>query len=156
MGCDWVQLDWREIGKVSVITANVESHVAALQEQYQEVFSESLGTITPFQSQIFLENCKSLDDSRIPVIKDECGVTTTDDSTKASILNGFFSKCFNRSVPPLIASEQPTFLNASSDDCPPNLLCSEEEVLGLLLSLDTTKANGPLSHHVESYCHFYC
>ena len=52
MGRDWlkvVRLDWREIGKVSVITA---SHVAALQEQYQEVFSESLGTITPYQAKL--------------------------------------------------------------------------------------------------------
>ena len=55
MGRNWlkvVRLDWREIGKVSVITANVESHVAALQEQYQEVFSESLGTITPYQTKL--------------------------------------------------------------------------------------------------------
>ena len=51
MGHDWlrvVRLDWRKIGKVSATTASVKSRVAALQEQYQEVFSETLGTITPF------------------------------------------------------------------------------------------------------------
>ena len=55
MGRDWlkvVRLDWREIGKVYVIPTNVDSRVAALQEQYQEVFSESLGTITPFQAKL--------------------------------------------------------------------------------------------------------
>ena len=30
-----------------------------------------------------------------------------------------------------------------SSDCPLELLCTEDEILELLLSLDTTKANGP-------------
>ena len=55
MGRDWlrvVRLDWRKIGKVSATTASVTSRVAALQEQYQEVFSETLGTITPFTAKL--------------------------------------------------------------------------------------------------------
>ena len=98
----------------------------------------------PSNPKAFRKTVKVLtkDESRVPVIKDECGVMRTDDSTKASILNDFFSKCFNKSVPPLITSEQPTFLNASSDYCPPDLFCSEK-VLALRLSLDTTKTNGP-------------
>ena len=55
MGRDWlkvVRLDWRKIGKVSATSASIESRVAALQEQYQEVFSETLGTITPFQAKL--------------------------------------------------------------------------------------------------------
>ena len=55
MGRDWlrvVRLDWRKIGKVSPTTASVTSRVAALQEQYQEVFSETLGTITPFTAKL--------------------------------------------------------------------------------------------------------
>lgn len=55
MGRDWlrvVRLDWRKIGKVSATTTSIESRVAALQEQYQEVFSETLGTITPFQAKL--------------------------------------------------------------------------------------------------------
>ena len=47
------------------------------------------------------------------------------------------------SIPPLSISDQSKFSNAISSECPPELLCSEEEVLDLLLSLDTTKANGP-------------
>ena len=54
LGRDWlkvVRLDWRNIGKVST-SANLESCVAALQNRYQEVFSEKLGTITPFQAKL--------------------------------------------------------------------------------------------------------
>ena len=52
MGCDWLRvlrLDWRKIGKVSATTVGVESQV---QEQYQEVFSETLGTIIPFATKL--------------------------------------------------------------------------------------------------------
>ena len=34
-------------------------------------------------------------------------------------------------------------LNNSSSDCPQELLCNEDDVLELLLSLDVTKANRP-------------
>ena len=55
MGRDWlrvVRLDWRKIGKVSATTAGIESRVAELQEQYQEVFGENLGTITQFTAKL--------------------------------------------------------------------------------------------------------
>ena len=54
LGRDWlkvVRLDWRSIGKVST-SASLESCVAALQNHYQDVFSEKLGTITPFQAKL--------------------------------------------------------------------------------------------------------
>ena len=58
MGRDWlkvVRLDWRTVAKVtsSVPTsANLSSHITALQDRYQEVFSETLGTISPFQAKL--------------------------------------------------------------------------------------------------------
>ena len=58
MGRDWlkvVRLDWRNIAKVtsSVPTsADLTHQIAALQERYQKVFSESLGTISPFQAKL--------------------------------------------------------------------------------------------------------
>ena len=33
--------------------------------------------------------------------------------------------------------------NVNPDECPDNLLCTEQETLALLLSIDVTKANGP-------------
>ena len=35
------------------------------------------------------------------------------------------------------------FTKTVTSDCPPELLCNWEEVLDLLLSLDTTNENGP-------------
>ena len=58
-------------------------------------------------------------------------------------MNDFFSDCFNTGIPPLTLSDETTFSSASPSDCPSDLLCSEDDVLDLLLSLDTRKANGP-------------
>ena len=56
LGLDWlrvVRLDWRSIGKVSTSTSvSLEARVAVLQDRYQEVFSEKLGTITHFQAKL--------------------------------------------------------------------------------------------------------
>ena len=43
-------------------------------------------------------------------------------------------------IPPLGTSD--LFVTTSSD-CPSELLCTEDDILELLLSSDTTKANGP-------------
>ena len=58
-------------------------------------------------------------------------------------MNDYFSSYFNNNIPPLSDTDSDTFANSASSDCPPELLCNEEEVLELLLSLDTTKENGP-------------
>ena len=65
------------------------------------------------------------------------------DELKASVLNNYFSKCFNNTIPPLTDSDHATYQHTCSSDYPEHLLCSEDEVLNLLLSLDITKANGP-------------
>lgn len=58
------------------------------------------------------------------------------------VLNCFFAECFNSSLPPL-SSEENVCSSEEDSLCPDNFLCDEEEVLELLLSIDTTKANGP-------------
>jgi len=73
------------------------------------------------------------------------GNTASKDSDKASMLNHFFSECFNTAQPPLSASNEdpwnyPVPSNLESID---GLLCSEEEVHEMIMSLDTSKANGP-------------
>ena len=57
------------------------------------------------------------------------------------MLNNFFSQCFNHAFPPL--SSEGEQLNSTDNDCPGHLLCNEDIVLDLLLSLDTSKASGP-------------
>ena len=57
------------------------------------------------------------------------------------MLNNFFSSCFNQSIPPITPTCD--YERLEQIDCPPELLCTEDEVLELLLALDTSKANGP-------------
>ena len=58
------------------------------------------------------------------------------------MLNSFFSTCFNPAFPPLSPSNVSTSstCGVSSTD---NLLCTDEEVYGMLSSLDISKASGP-------------
>ena len=53
-----------------------------------------------------------------------------------------FAECLNSSLPPL-SSEENVCSSEEDSLCPDDFLCDEEEVLELLLSIDTTKANGP-------------
>ena len=61
-------------------------------------------------------------------------------AAKANALNVFFASCFNQSCSPLSVHES---LDLSPSECPDDLLCTEDEVLELLLSIDTSKASGP-------------
>ena len=80
--------------------------------------------------------------SSIPELKDNCGQSITDDTEKATLLNDYFTQCFNTAVPKLdTTSFNCQYLDPSC--CPEELLCSEDEVTDLLLSLNTSKANGP-------------
>ena len=60
------------------------------------------------------------------------------------MLNGFFSECFNTAQPPLsIIQEEPwSYLEPSNLESIDNLLCTEDEVYEMIISLDTSKANG--------------
>ena len=62
------------------------------------------------------------------------------DSEKANALNNFFSLCYNHTFPSL--SPECSAI-VTLDVCPDDLLCTEEEILDYLSSLDTAKANGP-------------
>ena len=80
------------------------------------------------------------DQSTIPSL--QSGDARADnDLDKANMLNNYFSQCFNTSLPPLsesTATEHLDFSEGSSE----NLLCTEDDVLGLLQSIDVSKASG--------------
>ena len=64
------------------------------------------------------------------------------DREKASLLNSYYSQCFNQSVPPLKFNDDDIIVfDLNLLQCPEELLFSEEEVFEMLLSLDTKKAN---------------
>ena len=79
--------------------------------------------------------------SSIPTLLHNDSVASSDNE-KASMLNQFFSRCFNRSEPPLNTSDIEQ-MRVHPDLCPPDLLCSEEEIVEFLQALDTNKASGP-------------
>ena len=64
------------------------------------------------------------------------------DSEKASLINEFFSACFNRDIPPLSSADNDLH-SLQYNLCPEQLLCTIDEVLFLIKSLDLSKANGP-------------
>ena len=98
-------------------------------------------------------NCKSLWQAIKYINKKELSIPTLKDdnspmvaftgSDKANMLNSFFSRCFNHALPPLSPESLPP---ADSEILDPelqsDLLCTEEEICGYLLALDTTKASG--------------
>ena len=76
----------------------------------------------------------------IPNLNLPDGNVATTPVDKANALNFFFQSYFNCSCPPLSCHN---LLNLPSSECPDELLCSEDEVLELLLSIDISKASGP-------------
>ena len=61
------------------------------------------------------------------------------DLPKANLLNHFFSTCFNSSTPPLTRTSHSD--SPPSTSCPLDLLCSEDELLHLLLNLSSDTAS---------------
>ena len=78
----------------------------------------------------------------------------TTNLNKATMLNTAFTENFNRSIPPL---SQHDFHNFCTDHsvCPDYLLCNEEEVLSMILFLDTHTSSGPAWWHINSYAESY-
>ena len=58
---------------------------------------------------------------------------------KATLLNCFFHDCFNKALPPLTPQSSPL----CPGSCPPDFLCSDEEVFDLITHLDISKSTGP-------------
>ena len=89
--------------------------------------------------------------SSIPVLSS--GSTVAESSIeKANLLNEFFVSCFNTSTPPLDADN--SFLSPVCPDLfPDDLLCTEEDVFDLLVSLNVTKSSGPdnISPHMLKF-----
>ena len=59
------------------------------------------------------------------------------------MLNSLFSQCFNSSLPALSEDDCSTFIDTDISDSNEELFCTEEEVLEMLCTLDTSKATGP-------------
>lgn len=85
-----------------------------------------------------LMNSLNQKDSSIPTLNNH-GSEVTSPTDKATLLGDVFSKNFNTAHPPL--SDDDRFV-VHPEDCPTNLLCTEDDVLNIILSLDSNKASG--------------
>ena len=75
-------------------------------------------------------------DTSIPALWDG-HTSATSNIAKAELLNSYFYECFNHTSPSL---NNPDPLDPKS--CPINILCTEEQVIEMLCSLETTKSTG--------------
>jgi len=81
--------------------------------------------------------------STIPTLHHQEDIAETN-YEKATMLNNYFSTCFNTSVPPLLQLDRGSqaYIEFGST-CPEDLLCTTEEVLSYIQALDANKASGP-------------
>ena len=116
--------------------------VSKLREEKSTYFSR----LNPRDCKNFWQAIKyiSKKESSIPTLRDDNSPTVASTSTdKANMLNNFFSRCFNHALPPLSPEFlHPTDTEAVDPELLSDLLCSEDEICGYLLALDTNKASG--------------
>ena len=79
-------------------------------------------------------------ESRIPFLKSSNNEIISNDGEKASMLNNFFSQCFNSSLLALSEDDCSTFVDTDISESNEELLSTVEEVLEMLCTLDTSKA----------------
>ena len=89
------------------------NHVA---NQLKYAKKKYFSRLSPTNPKSFWKAVKVLtkESSRIPVIKDDGGNFISDDAAKATIINNFFSICFNTNIPPLYGNDKSTFFDAVS------------------------------------------
>ena len=78
-------------------------------------------------------------ESRIPFLKSSNNEIISNDGEKASMLNNFFSQCFNSSLLSLSEDDCSTFVDTDISESNEELF-STVEVLEMLCTLDTSKA----------------
>ena len=107
----------------------------------REARKDYLQKLNPLNTRQFWKTIKYLkkEQSTLPTLQHEHAFAESNQE-KANMLNQYFSMCFNKAVPPLSSSGSSHFpLTECSDD----LLCSEDEILNDIISLDVNKASGP-------------
>ena len=78
-----------------------------------------------------------------PILKDCNEKAIHNDTEKATLLNNFFSSCFNDAYLPLNMYDYNQLSQPDQCSCPEELLYVEDEILEMLSSIDTTKSSGP-------------
>ena len=121
-------------------TAMRNKVVTLLRESKQRFFDELNNADTKqFWRTMRILNRKS---SSIPSLQDENNATIKSNTGKANALNSFFHRCFNYTFPSLIEFPDAFEMSLPPNECPKQLLSTEESVYDLLITLDTSKSTG--------------
>lgn len=106
--------------------------------QLRQAKSDYFRNLNPSDTKQFWKTVKVLNkkDSQIGSLTHD-GIPIHSDTDKANALCDFFSNCFNASHRPI------STITPNTHGCSPEILCTEDEVCNLLLSLDASKASGP-------------
>ena len=116
----------------------LRNKVVYLLREGKKTFVQNINPANPKQFWKIVKVLKGKNSSSILVIKHN-GKVLTSDQQKADVFNKFFHSCFNTALPPLC----PNTTKLEPSDCPENLLCSEQEVMEIIASLNIFKASGP-------------
>ena len=114
-----------------------DTAVRAIRSAKKKFFDE----IDPSNTKQFWKTVRSLNRAApsIPNFIDSTVATTN--TEKANMLNSFFQSCFNTAPPPLDDNSRVSTLLHS--DIPEDLLCTEYDVVDMILKLNTAKTSGP-------------
>ena len=128
--------------KQAKISGDFLKYKAVCNQTLQQLCSSKrlyLAQLNPRDPKSFWETVKFLNKNQnsIPTLSQGEVIATTG-TEKANMLNEFFCSCFNTAFPPLTP-----MCNQPSSHAEESLLCTEDEVCHLLLTLDTTKSSGP-------------
>ena len=113
--------------------------VSSLRSAKEAFFHE----LKPSNSKKFWKAVKCLNNnsSSIPTLIHDDVMHETDQD-KADVLNSYFISCFNDTVEPLQILHEDVLTTHQVPGDLSNIICTEEEVETMLLSLDISKANG--------------
>jgi len=82
----------------------------------------------------------------IPVIEqNNVQLTTDQEKANCNFLNTFFHSCFNTALPPLSCTDACPEPSGS----PEHILCTEKEILEMILNLDASKASAQTRYQSE-------
>ena len=111
------------------------NRVTSQLRQAKKKFFNNLNLSNP---KCFWKSIKALDgrDTSVGTLNHNGNSCATDEQ-KANALNDYFTSCFNGSSPPVTTTTPDV-----NNECPSDILCTEEEIRTMLQSLDTSKANG--------------
>ena len=118
------------------------NHVLSLLRASKQAFFDDLGNS---DAKGFWKCIKTINTSKkttIPATLTDGSDTAETSLSKATLLNNFFHRCFNRKCPPLCPTAPIACEHLDPAGFPAEFLCSSDNVGDMLVNLDMSKSSG--------------